>query len=190
MNNLQAEYNSNVDFITAVVEDRELNNKIRMTDDKRFLVTLENAYNDVTAGKEIKCMSDGDIELCVVALKESVYEWDKKVKKDVSIVGMIEAVEEANRREKNFSPTKIYTRENKMMKQLIEVKAYTNGLRWEDTPAKIVEVYGETDEEIRENAYDVVKQMSEEEKNEFRYNFVGGIQGHYVGSMYKLNRYS
>lgn len=75
---LQTEYKKHEDFITAVVEDTTLNNAIRMTDDKRFLVTLENAHEDVKAGKEIFC-SDGDIERCVNELKESVHKWSEKI---------------------------------------------------------------------------------------------------------------
>ncbi|MGR5954288.1 hypothetical protein ACT7DP_30490 [Bacillus paranthracis] len=97
MNNLQAEYNNNVDFISVVVEDRKLNNEIRMTEDKRFLVTLENAHEDVIAGKEIKCMSNGDIERCVQSLKDSKYKWAEKIKQRTGEpvdVDMIEVVEE------------------------------------------------------------------------------------------------
>ncbi|HDR7263708.1 hypothetical protein [Bacillus sp. CH_203] len=77
---LQAEYKKYEDFITAVVEDTTLNNAIRMTDDKRFLVTLENAHEDVKAGKEIFC-SEGDIEHCVNELKESAHNWSEKITK-------------------------------------------------------------------------------------------------------------
>lgn len=77
---LQAEYKKHEDFITAVVEDRELNNAIRLTDDKRFLVTLENAYEDVKAGKEIFC-TEGDVENCVNELKASVHNWSERITK-------------------------------------------------------------------------------------------------------------
>ncbi|PEF30394.1 hypothetical protein CON39_12040 [Bacillus thuringiensis] len=75
-----------------------------------------------------------------------------------------------------------------MAKDKIEVRAYTDGLRWEDTPAKVINVQGKTYEEMRSNAYNIAKEISEAEQNEIRYNFVGREQGHYVGSMYKLNR--
>lgn len=77
---LQAEYKKHEDFITAVVEDRELNNAIRLTDDKRFLVTLENAHEDVKAGKEIFC-TEGDVEHCVNELKASVHNWSERITK-------------------------------------------------------------------------------------------------------------
>lgn len=282
MNNLQAEYNNNVDFISVVVEDKKLNNAIRMTDDKRFLVTLENAHEDVVAGKEIKCMSNGDIERCVQALKASEYKWAEKINKrtgepvDVDMIEVVEELEfvfkhslgdcievalncklsvedekkhqltnydlsvriyedgksfvwiydcettehrteirftnevekeivifakqyidtehEANRREKIFSPTNIQMMESEkmsdeMVKGQIEVKLYTDGLEWKDTPMQLMDVYGETYKQMKENAYTVAKEISEAEKNEVRYSFVGGAdQGHYVGSMYKLNR--
>ncbi|MCC3687402.1 hypothetical protein LLR47_19555 [Bacillus cereus] len=282
MNNLQAEYNNNVDFISVVVEDKKINNAIRMTEDKRFLVTLENAHEDVVAGKEIKCMSSGDIERCVQALKASEYKWAEKINKrtgepiDVDMIEVVEELEfvfkhslgdcievalncelsvedekkhqltnydlsvriyedgksfvwiydcettehrteirftnevekeivifakqyidtehEANRREKNFSPTNIQMMESdkmrdEMVKGQIEVKLYTDGLEWKDTPMQLMDVYGETYKQMKENAYTVAKEISEAEKNEVRYSFVGGAdQGHYVGSMYKLNR--
>ncbi|HFK1435115.1 TPA: hypothetical protein ACGXNJ_005269 [Bacillus cereus] len=76
-NNLN-EYRSNVDFITEVVETKELNNEIRMTDDKQYLVTLQNAHEDVKAGKDILC-GEGDIERCVQALKGSKNNWVKQM---------------------------------------------------------------------------------------------------------------
>ncbi|PGA05597.1 hypothetical protein [Bacillus mycoides] len=279
MNNLQAEYNNNVDFISVVVEDRKLNNEIRMTDDKRFLVTLENAHEDVVAGKEIKCMSNGDIERCVQALKASEYKWVEKINKrtgepvDVDMIEVVEELEfvfkhslgdcievalncelsvedekkhqltnydlsvriyedgksfvwlydcettehrteirftnevekeivifakrymdagqEANRREKNSSPANIKMVESdKMIKDQIEVKIYTDGLEWKDTPIQLMDIYGETYEQLKENAHTVAKEISDAEKNEVRYSFVSSMhdQGHYVGSMYKLNR--
>ncbi|PFA76926.1 hypothetical protein [Bacillus cereus] len=282
MNNLQAEYNNNVDFISVVVEDRKLNNEIRMTEDKRFLVTLENAHEDVIAGKEIKCMYNGDIERCVQSLKDSKYKWAEKIKQRTGEpvdVDMIEVVEELDfifkhslgdcievilmcelpikdeekhqltnydlsvriyedgksfvwlydcetkenrteirfankvekeivmfakryidvgqedkRREKNFSLTNTRMMESDnmsdgMVKGQIEVKLYTDGLEWKDTPMQLMDVYGETYKQMKENAHTVAKEISEAEKNEVRYSFVGGAdQGHYVGSMYKLNR--
>ena len=279
MNNLQAEYNNNVDFISVVVEDRKLNNEIRMTDDKRFLVTLENAHEDVVAGKEIKCMSNGDIERCVQALKASEYKWTEKINKrtgepvDVDMIEVVNELEfvfkhslgdcievalncelsiedekkhqltnydlsvriyedgksfvwlydcettehrteirftnevekeivifakryidtghETNRREKNFSPTNIQMMESdKMIKDQIEVKIYTDGLEWKDTPIQLMDIYGETYEQLKENAHTVAKEISDAEQNEVRYSFVSSVhdQGHYVGSMYKLNR--
>ncbi|WP_151035803.1 hypothetical protein [Bacillus wiedmannii] len=279
MNNLQAEYNNNVDFISVVVEDRKLNNEIRMTDDKRFLVTLENAHEDVVAGKEIKCMSNGDIERCVQALKASEYKWVEKINKrtgepvDVDMIEVVDELEfvfkhslgdcievalncelsvedekkhqltnydlsvriyedgksfvwlydcettehrteirftnevekeivifakryidaghEKNRREKNSSPTNIKMMESdKIIKDQIEVKIYTDGLEWKDTPIQLMDIYGETYEQLKENAHTVAKEISDAEKNEVRYSFVSSMhdQGHYVGSMYKLSR--
>ncbi|PGO29247.1 hypothetical protein CN984_12545 [Bacillus cereus] len=273
MNNIQAEYNNNVDFIAVVVEDKKLNNAIRMTDDKRFLVTLENAHEDVVAGKEIFC-SEGDVESCVQALKSSEYKWAEKINQRTGEpvgVDMIEVVEELdfifkhslgdcievilncelsikdeekhqltnydlsvriyedgksfvwlydcetkeNRTEirftnevekeivifakryidtghekKNFTPTIFNAEEiDEMIKGQIEVKLYTDGLEWKDTPIQLMDIYGETYNQMKENAYTVAKEISEAEKNEVRYSFVGGAdQGHYVGSMYKLNR--
>ncbi|HHB2481440.1 TPA: hypothetical protein ACORDH_002891 [Bacillus cereus] len=76
-NNLK-EYKSNADFIAEVVETKELNNEIRMTDDKQYLVTLQNAHEDVKAGKDILC-GEGDVERCVQALKDSKNNWVNKM---------------------------------------------------------------------------------------------------------------
>ncbi|MGE6347980.1 hypothetical protein ACQKIY_25100 [Bacillus mycoides] len=70
------EYKSNADFIAEVVETKELNNEIRMTDDKQYLVTLQNAHEDVKAGRDILC-TEGDLERCVQALKDSKNNWVK-----------------------------------------------------------------------------------------------------------------
>ncbi|EOO44133.1 hypothetical protein [Bacillus cereus] len=72
-NNLK-EYKSNADFIAEVVETKELNNEIRMTDDKQYLVTLQNAHEDVKADRDILC-AEGDLERCVQALKDSKNNW-------------------------------------------------------------------------------------------------------------------
>lgn len=72
------EYKSNADFIAEVVETKELNNEVRMTDDKQYLVTLQNAHEDVKAGRDILC-GEGDIERCVQALKDSKNNWVNKM---------------------------------------------------------------------------------------------------------------
>ncbi|HDR7066999.1 TPA: hypothetical protein QCW42_004105 [Bacillus cereus] len=74
-NNLK-EYKNNADFIAEIVETKELNNEIRMTDDKQYLVTLQNTHEDVKAGRDILC-GEGDVERCVQALKGSKNNWVK-----------------------------------------------------------------------------------------------------------------
>ncbi|MFJ8528317.1 hypothetical protein [Bacillus sp. NPDC094106] len=71
---LRHEYESHMKFIEALCKDKELINAIRMTDDKQYLVTLQNAYEDVQEGRGIFC-DTGDINRCVKALKESKYGW-------------------------------------------------------------------------------------------------------------------
>ncbi|MGR5954289.1 hypothetical protein ACT7DP_30495 [Bacillus paranthracis] len=51
-----------------------------------------------------------------------------------------------------------------MVKGQIEVKLYTDGLEWKDTPMQLMDVYGETYKQMKENAYTVAKEISEAEK--------------------------
>ncbi|WP_410988581.1 hypothetical protein [Bacillus cereus] len=91
----------------------------------------------------------------------------------------------------NLNPCGDWTPEvtgQEMIKEQIEVRLYTDGLEWKDTPVQLMDIYSETHEQVKENAYTVAKGISELEQNEVRYNFVGSEQGHYVGSMYKLNK--
>lgn len=75
MNKVQMEYDNNIEFIKKVVENKEINNYIRMTDHKMYLVTLQNAYEDVKQGYSIFA-NEGDIQNCITKLKENSYLWE------------------------------------------------------------------------------------------------------------------
>ncbi|AMW62604.1 hypothetical protein BI001_gp001 [Bacillus phage Zuko] len=67
---IATEYKNNLEVITEVATNKELNNAIRLTDYKRYLITLTNAYEDVNAGLSILA-GEGDITNAVNALMES-----------------------------------------------------------------------------------------------------------------------
>lgn len=76
-----------------------------------------------------------------------------------------------------------------VLQDVIEIKRYTEGLKWEDTPFERIPLYYFAHEEFNEIAYDAVKEISEAEQNEIRWNKKGLSNGHYVGSMHKFNNF-
>ncbi|AGY48402.1 methionine S-methyltransferase [Bacillus phage Spock] len=64
------EYKNNIEVITELATNKELNNAIRLTEYKGFLVTLVNAYEDVQSGYSILC-AEGDITNAVNELVNS-----------------------------------------------------------------------------------------------------------------------
>jgi len=76
-----------------------------------------------------------------------------------------------------------------LLKDKIEIKRYTEGLRWEDTPAQEITLHYFSNEDFGDVAYSAVKEISETEKNEIRWNKKGFSNGHYVGSMHKFNNF-
>ncbi|UUV46646.1 hypothetical protein [Bacillus phage vB_BanS-Thrax3] len=76
-----------------------------------------------------------------------------------------------------------------VLQDVIEIKRYTEGVRWEDTPFERIPLYYFSHESFGEIAYDAVKEISEAEQNEIRWNKKGLSNGHYVGSQHKFRKY-
>lgn len=70
-----------------------------------------------------------------------------------------------------------------MDRENIEIKVYTEGVGWKDTP-----IHSTHKAESTDHAYQIAKSIADEVKNEVRWNKVGLEQGHYIGTMYKFER--